>query len=65
VTLEENEDENVVPVLLTTVMEDAKDELLLFIEVANPSILVAADELFVETVPCRVNTEEFSDADAL
>lgn len=50
-TLPANDDENVLDVLLTVVILDAKDELLVFMLLCNPSILIAILELVVVSVP--------------
>jgi hypothetical protein len=54
----------VVAVLFVAVILAAKDPLLLIILLDNPSILMAALELFVFTVEFNVVIEEFSEDDA-
>lgn len=63
-TLAAIDDEKFVLVVLTLVIDAAKEELLLVILLANPSILVAADALFVETVEFRLVIEELKEDDA-
>jgi len=65
VTLPANDDENVVEVLLTSVIFAAREELFTFMELCRPSILVAAEELFVVIVPFTVEIDELRDAEVL
>jgi hypothetical protein len=58
------EDDVVVRVLLVVVMEAANEVLLFVIALFIVVITNAAEELFVVTVPLRVVTDAFSDADA-
>jgi hypothetical protein len=46
-------------------IDAAREELEVFIELCNPSILSAALELFVVTVLLKLVTEEFKEDDAL
>ena len=50
-TLVASEDDAFVDVLLTSVILEASEELLFFIELSSLSIIIAADELFVTIVP--------------
>lgn len=65
VMLEAREDELFTTVVLVVVIVAAKDELFVFILLCNPSILVAALELFVVIVPFIVVMDEFREADVL
>lgn len=65
VILPENDDDVVVAADDTVVIDDANDAELLLAVVCSPSIRLAADELFVETVPAMVVMEELNDADEL
>ncbi len=58
-----NEEENVVPALPTVVMDDANEALLLVIDEAKPSILVAAELLLVVTVLPNEVKDALRDAD--
>lgn len=60
-----NEDEVFVEASLTSFILAASEELLEFRLLCKPSILVAAEELFVVTVLLIVVIDEFSDADVL
>ena len=51
--------------VLFVVILAAKEELLVFRVLSNPSILVAADELFVVIVEFIVVIDEFKEADVL
>ena len=60
-----NEDEKVVEVLPTVVIEAASDELFVFTALVRLFIDVAADELLVVIVLFMFVTEEFSEADVV
>lgn len=60
-----NDDEFVTAVELTVDMDAANEELFKFIELCNPVITVAAEELLLVTVPDKFIMEELSDPDAL
>lgn len=47
------------------VILDASEELFKFIELCNPDVTIAADELLEVIVADRLFTDEFNDADAL
>jgi hypothetical protein len=63
-TLDAMEEDVDVFVALTVLILAAKEALLFDMLLASPSILNAADELFVEIVELKVVTEEFNEADA-
>lgn len=65
VILDASEDELFTIVLLVVVIDAAIEELFRFIELCNPSILVAALELLVVIVLFMVTTDETSDADVV
>ena len=64
-SLPANEDDAVVTVPLTVVILAANDELLVFTDDFKPSIVVAADELFVTIVPLNEIILAERDDDAL
>ena len=64
-TLVAREDDAFVAVLLTSVILDANDELLVVIALSSLSIIRAADELFVTIVPLNEITLAERDDDAL
>jgi hypothetical protein len=59
-----SDDDAFTTVLFVVVREAAIEELFVVILLARPSILRAAEPLFVVTVPLREVIEEFRDADA-
>lgn len=65
VTRPANDDDSVVAVLSVVVTDAAKDELAVLMLDCSPSILVAADELLLDTVPLNVVIEEFNEADVV
>lgn len=64
IELASDEDEFTI-VVLVVVKEAAIEELFVVILLAKPSILSAAELLFVVTVPLKEVTEEFRDADVV